>query len=877
MLNTIKTSQVIRQEFLDFFHSKKHTIVPSVSLTPENDQTLLFTNAGMNQFKDVFLNTGSRPYTRAANSQKIMRVSGKHNDFDDVGRDTYHHTFFEMLGNWSFGDYYKKEAIIWAWELLTEVWKIPKERLYVTVYHTDDESANIWCNDTDINPDQILRFGDKENFWEMGATGPCGPCTEIHIDCTPDLSKSIGAKGVNADDPLFIELWNLVFIQYNRQEDGSLQELPAKHVDTGMGFERITAILQQKTSNYDTDLFSPIINYLEQDTKIPYQHNEQGTPHRVIADHIRALTFAIGDGIIPSNEGRGYVIRKILRRAIRFGRELGYTKPFLYDLVPIIVSIMSDTFSEIKDRQESIISVIKAEEESFFRTLNKGFDKIKTLIQQTKLSQNKTVSGDDVFLLYDSIGFPIDFTEQMLKDEDLTFDLERFNVLMQEQKERARASWKGEGINFSAFGNLEQTHYIGEETNQTDATILGLVNDSQKVDNCTVGENIAVVLDKTPFYGEKGGQTGDSGFIKNGENNIIEIFDTKIFEGKYIHLGKVIKGTFKINQKVSAVIDAERKKNIARHHSVAHLLFKALRTVLGNHVGQAGSFIGENRTRIDFTHPNLLTTKELQEITDIVNQDILENHKTHITEMPLTQAKEQGVIAAFEEKYGNIVRVVTLGDSVELCGGTHVSYTGELGILTITEVSSLSAGIKRLEAYAGHAAYNYINKIRLLEKKVANTLKCGNNEIVEKLEKIINDSKQKDKEIKHLNTQLSVGVFESLTANVTIINNHHIIIEGLQGDKNIANDLIQHFRKNITSGIFVLGIKQSDGSATLNILVTKDLTDKIKAGDLIKKIAPIIEGSGGGQAEQAMAGGKNSAKLEEALENASTIITSLLK
>lgn len=870
MKQSLKDSSLIRQEFIEFFQNKEHTLVSSASLIPDNDQSLLFTNAGMNQFKDVFLNTGSRPFTKAVDTQKVMRVSGKHNDFDDVGRDTYHHTFFEMLGNWSFGDYYKKEAITWAWELLTKKWNLPKERLYITVYETDDESFDLWLNETDVDKTHVLKYGKKENFWEMGATGPCGPCSEIHIDLTPDLSQSIGEKGVNADDPLFIELWNLVFIQYNRLEDGSLQDLPLKHVDTGMGFERITAVLQNKTSNYDTDLFAPIIEFLVKDSSIPYQIGSEGTPHRVIADHIRALTFAIGDSIIPSNEGRGYVIRKILRRAVRFGRELGYKKPFLYKLVTIVITIMGDAFPEIKDKKSSIESVIRSEEESFFRTLNKGFDKIKELIYLAKSSHNKVVSGDDAFLLYDSMGFPIDFTEQILKDEDLTFDQDRFNILMQEQKKRARLAWKGDGINFDAFGNIAQTDYLDHDLYQSEARIIGLVKESNKVMSCTIGDDIALVLDKTPFYGEKGGQIGDSGLIKIDEENIIEIFDTKIFQGKYIHLGKVLKGSFKENDLILAIVDKNRKKDIARNHSAAHLLFKALRLVLGDHIAQAGSWVGDNRVRIDFTHPKAISSTELAQITTVINKDIIANYQTNIIEMPIDQAKASGAIATFEEKYGDIVRVVTIGDSIELCGGTHISSTGEIGVLTIINESSVSAGTRRLEALVGNTALDYINNSLTLENNIAQTLKCATHDIFEKLNKVLEESKQKDREIKKLNTLLAKGSFTELQNKAHIINSNTIIIAEV--DLALIQGIGDYFKNSIKSGVLVLGAQKSDGGAIINAIISKDLTNTIKAGDLIKEIAPIIEGNGGGKSDQAMAGGKNGANLQDALTESLKII-----
>ncbi len=864
----MKTANQIRQEFLDFFKERGHTIVPSASLIPDNDQTLLFTNAGMNQFKDVFLGTGSRPYKRAADTQKVMRVSGKHNDFDDVGRDTYHHTFFEMLGNWSFNDYYKSEAVKWAWELLTEVWKLPKERLYATVHDGDDESFEIWASETDIDHSHILKFGDKENFWEMGASGPCGPCSEIHIDLTPNLADSIGAKGVNADDPLFIELWNLVFIQYDRQENGELKDLPSKNVDTGMGFERITAVLQGKTSNYDSDLFSPIIEFIAKDSGTAYSEGVEGTPHRVIADHIRALTFAIADGIIPSNEGRGYVIRKILRRAVRFGRELGYTKAFLYKIVPVVVDMMGGVFPEIKEHQASIESVIKSEEDSFFRTLNKGFDKIKELISNAKSANNNTISGDEVFLLYDSMGFPVDFTEQILKDEDLDYDTERFSVLMNEQKERARASWKGAGINFSAFGSAPKTIYI--EAPETRSVILGIVRDSENVDSANEGDDIALILDETPFYGEKGGQIGDSGTIKNGGDNIIEIFDTKIFEDKHIHLGRVVKGSVKKGDSVSAAPDASRKKDIARHHSTAHLLFKALRSVLGRHIGQAGSWVGDNRTRIDFTHPKALTADELQQIAALVNKDILQNHKTHIQELPIDEAKAKGAVAAFEEKYGDIVRVVSLGDSIELCGGTHVESTGDIGTAVIISESSVSAGTRRLEALSGQAALDYINSSLNREKQIADTLKCSPEEILEKLKKIMDDSRQKDKEIKTLQSAAAEQAFKTLLDKAEDIKGHKIIVS--EAPQTQIQDMVNAFKNGVPSGVLVLGALKADGGAVISAAVTKDLTAKIKAGVLIKELLAMIDGKGGGKDDQAMGGGSNGAALQKTLDKSFDII-----
>ncbi|MGL5721138.1 MAG: alanine--tRNA ligase [Brevinema sp.] len=860
----MRTSAQIRQDFFDFFKSHTHTIVPSASLVPDNDPTLLFTNAGMNQFKDVFLSTGSRSYTRAADTQKVMRVSGKHNDFDDVGRDGTHHTFFEMLGNWSFGDYYKKEAITWAWDLLTNVWGLPKERLYATVHHTDKESMDLWKSCTDIDPTHILEFGDKENFWEMGATGPCGPCSEIHIDRTPDLARSKGASGVNKD-PEFLELWNLVFIQYNRQEDGSLVDLPAKHVDTGMGLERIVSVLQETESNYQTDLFSPIINHLVSESKVAYADGVEGTPHRVIADHIRALTFAIGDGIIPSNEGRGYVVRKILRRAVRFGRELNYTTPFLYRIVDVVVKEMGSVFPEIAERKASIAGVIQAEEQSFFRTLNKGFDKIKELITNAKA--NKTsVSGEDVFLLYDSMGFPVDFTEQILKDEDLSFDKTTFDKLMEAQKERARASWKGDAIDFSAFGNLPATTYTGENSSSAEGRILGIVSDNKNIKTAQEGQNIAVILDKTPFYAQKGGQIGDAGTL-SADGTLIDIVDTKLYEGRHVHLGVVVKGVVSVEQAVLAEVDSTRKKRIARHHSAAHLLAHALRTVLGDHIGQAGSWVGEDRVRFDFTHPKALSHAEWQKVEELVNAHILANNHTDISEMPIEEAKKTGAVAAFEEKYGDIVRIVTMGASKEFCGGTHVGATGEIGSFVLLHESSVSAGTRRIEAAAGESALYHYKEVADKGKQLAETLKTGDGDPLAKAEALIADITRKDKEIRSLKDKLAAYSFQKLESAIQKVGSYSMLVAKVDGDTDTLNIFGALFTQKY-EGVMVLGVAKDDGGALLSASVSPSLTKKIQAGNIVKTLAPLIGGGGGGKPTQAVAGGKDASNLDKALAQA---------
>lgn len=869
----MRSSSQIRREFFEFFQSKGHTIVPSASLIPDNDPTLLFTNAGMNQFKDVFLATGSRPYSRAADTQKVMRVSGKHNDFDDVGRDGTHHTFFEMLGNWSFGDYYKKEAIEWAWELLTKVWGLPKERLYATVHHSDDESAGIWKTCTDIEPSHVLAFGDKENFWEMGATGPCGPCSEIHIDLSPNLAQSKGGAGVNVD-PAFLELWNLVFIQYNRQEGGILSDLPSKHVDTGMGFERIVSVLQQKKSNYDTDLFTPIITGIEKISGKPYKGGVQGTAHRVIADHIRALSFAIADGIIPSNEGRGYVIRKILRRAVRFGRELGLTAPFLYKLVDIVAAEMGSFFPDLAERRASVAGVIKSEEESFFRTLNKGFDLISGLIAQAKVSKTQ-VRGEDVFLLYDSMGFPVDFTEQILKDEDLSYDKEAFQKLMEAQKERARASWKGDALDFSAFGNLPASLYTGETSPECEAEILGILAEGKKCDRASENQEVALVLNRTPYYAQKGGQAGDTGTIE-ADGLLIEIFDTKLYEGRHIHLGMVAKGSPALGQKVAAKVNGARKKRIARHHSAAHLMNRALRVVLGSHVGQAGSWIGEDRIRFDFTHGKALSADEIRRVEAIVNGDILDNFPANIIEMPIDEAKKTGAVAAFEEKYGDIVRIVTLGPSKEFCGGTHVKATGEIGSFYLVNEGSVSAGTRRVEAVVGDAAVQHVYDMSAKNRILASVLKSSEGEILGRAEHLMAELSQKEKELRSLRDRFASVSFNNLLEKSEKINSFSVIISIIDGDTDTLNTYGSIFSQKC-EGVMVLGVRKPEGGALLGVSVTPGALSKLQAGTLIKNLAPFIGGGGGGKPNQAVAGGKDASGLEKALGQAKIEIQKALK
>jgi alanyl-tRNA synthetase len=711
------TSREIRQSFLDFFKSKQHTIVHSAPVIPHGDPTLLFTNAGMNQFKEIFLGTGKRDYTRAADTQKCIRVSGKHNDLEEVGRDTYHHTLFEMLGNWSFGDYYKKEAIAWAWELLTEVWKMPKERLWVTVYKTDEEAEKIWAQY--IDPSRILRFGEKENFWEMGDTGPCGPCSEIHIDLTQrgDAPEAM----VNAGSPELIEIWNLVFIQYNRNTDGSLTELPAKHVDTGMGFERVCAVMESMKSdfkrfpsNYDSDVFTPIIARIAEIAKIEYKasHNDTDVAMRVIADHIRALTFAIGDGATPSNEGRGYVLRRILRRASRWGRKLELREPFMFKLVQTLVDTMSDVFPEIREHQAHIERVIKSEEESFNQTLDRGLE----IFEQTvvDLKQSKVFPGEAAFKLYDTFGFPLDLTQLLCSERGLTVDAATFAQLMDAQRERSRDSKLHGGADVSEAERIvaqskDSARHLPTELFEKEFQFLGYDLTSTRAAIVSSEKNL-VVLNATPFYAESGGQMGDTGeIIIDGRS--FPVIDTQKSGKVHVHILGADLPTYSVRYEAEAKVDAQRRYSIMRNHTATHLMHAALRQTLGTHVHQAGSLVAPEYLRFDFAHFAKVSEQELTEIEHIVNERIKEGVMLqHHRNIPFDEAKKMGALMFFGDKYGDKVNVVQFGDfSKEFCGGIHVKNTSEIGFFKVRTESSSASGVRRVEALTNDHALEYLN------------------------------------------------------------------------------------------------------------------------------------------------------------------------
>jgi alanyl-tRNA synthetase len=860
------TSRQIRQQFFDFFKGKGHRIVQSSPVVPFDDPTLLFTNAGMNQFKDVFLGTGTREYKRAADTQKCIRVSGKHNDLEEVGHDTYHHTLFEMLGNWSFGDYYKKEAIGWAWELLTEVWKLPKERLWATVYKDDDEALALWKSETDINPNHILKFAEKDNFWEMGETGPCGPCSEIHVNISDDLEN---AELVNAGSPECIEIWNLVFIQYNRDETGKLHELPAKHVDTGMGFERVCAVLQNKKSNYETDVFTPIIDEVVKLSKVKYDKEEDRIPMRVIADHIRALTFAIADGAVPGNDGRGYVLRRILRRAARYGRKINLKDPFLYKLVDVLVETMGDVFPEVIEKKDYVKKVIKAEEESFNATLDRGIELFEEVVKKLNKQKIKVVLGEDVFKLYDTFGFPVDLTNVMAREIDFAIDEDGFNKLMNEQKSRGRESSKDKFASVSVTLNdlsgfnlvdSNPTKFTGYDELKTKAKITGI-----KIDV----ESTLVTLDKSPFYVESGGQADDLGKLVV-DSKSYDVVDVVKIENQIIHvINSNNSASLKIGLEVSAEVDETRRWDIMRNHSVTHFLHKALRTVLGTHVQQAGSYVGPDRLRFDFTHFAKLTVDEMIQIEKMVNEQVRRNLPlAHHRDTPFEEAKKMGALMFFGDKYGDKVNVVQFGDyTMEFCGGTHVHNSSEIGLFKILSETSIASGVRRIEAVTGSGVEKYIQSqqehIKLFENKIEELL-----DVKKKLEKEISELKVKEK-LEQLDHILSLSSEEK---NITIYKGK-VHADSMDELKSFGDEM----RNRIQSGVGVLIAKIEDKVGIVTVVSDDLIKDKkLSAGKIVGELAKLVGGGGGGRPHLATAGGKDVGHIVTALSKVEEIVGSFV-
>jgi alanyl-tRNA synthetase len=860
------TSNQIRKQFLDFFKEKEHKIVSSAPVVPFDDPTLLFTNAGMNQFKDVFLGTGRREYKRAVNTQKCIRVSGKHNDLEEVGHDTYHHTFFEMLGNWSFGDYYKAEAIQWAWELLTEVWKLPKERLWATVYKDDNETFELWKTKTDINPEHILKFGEKDNFWEMGDTGPCGPCSEIHINIGDDFNNP---DYVNAGTPECIEIWNLVFIQYNRDENGVLHDLPAKHVDTGMGFERVCAVLQKKDSNYDTDVFSPIIDEIVNVSGIKYEKEEDCIPIRVVSDHIRALTFAIADGAVPGNEGRGYVLRRILRRAARYGRKINLTEPFLFKLVDVLATTMGEIFPEIKEKKEYIKKVIKGEEESFNATLDRGIDLFEEIIVKLNKKKEKIIPGEDVFKLYDTFGFPVDLTNIMAIEKGFSIDEVRFNELMDQQKERAREASKDKFSSVNVvlndlkgfqFESSEPTEFTGYDELKSKSTVTGFKRDK---------ETDLVILNRTPFYVEAGGQVDDIGSIIL-EDNKLNVVDLIKVDNQIIHL--VANDAIKIiepGKELIAEVDSNRRSDIMRNHSVTHFLHASLRKILGTHVQQAGSYVGPDHLRFDFTHFTKPSPDELRDIELMVNEQLRRNLPLiHHRNIPFEEAKKMGALMFFGDKYGDKVNVVQFGDfTMEFCGGTHVKNSSEIGLFKITSESSIASGVRRIEAITGAGVEKYIQSQLDHMKQFSHRI----DELLEtkkKLEKEISDLRLKEK-LGQLDHILSL---HSVEKGIKIFKGK-VHADSMDELKSFGDEL----RNKMGSGVGVL-VAQIEDKVGIVAVVSDDLIKekRLSSGKIVGELAKLVGGGGGGRPHLATAGGKDIAGIPSAISKVEKVVGSFL-
>lgn len=893
------TAAQIRSSFIDFFVKKGHTFVPSWPVVPIGDETLLFTNAGMNQFKDVFLDTGNREYKRAANSQKCIRAGGKHNDLEDVGTDTYHHTFFEMLGNWSFGDYFKAEAIEWAWQLLTNVWKIDPQRLHVTYFQGDEndgfsadtETRDLWRR---FLPDERIHKGNKkDNFWEMGDTGPCGPCSEIHYDGTPDKS---GAKFINKDNSNVIEIWNLVFIQYNRDANSKLTPLPAKHVDTGMGLERITRVLQGKQSNYDTDLFTPILNAIGILCNQEYtgsMDKKTDIAFRVIADHLRTLVFAITDGCMPSNDGRGYVLRRILRRAARFGRTLDMHEPFIYKLVDVVVNSMSKAFEGLKQRAELVKTVIKSEEESFGRTLDRGLEIFAAAAE--KAESTGIISGDDAFQLYDTFGFPLDLTQLMAREQNLKVDTAGFEELMAQQRQRARAAQKSSGFtSISADTKLPVTDDSAKyNTDKIHTKITGFIDQSglNSSGALTAGTEAAVILEKTCFYAESGGQVGDNGIIKSSSGEFAVEITEKIADC-VIHKGKLIKGSMKVGDQVDTIVDASRQQS-RKNHTATHLLQWALQQTLGRTVAQQGSLVCPEYLRFDFTAPRALRPDEIKEVEKLVNEKIRQNLPVTSVVLPIQEAKKLGAMALFNEKYGDTVRVIAVGApdeknltqafSREFCGGTHIDNTGKIAGLKIIKEESISAGVRRITALTGDALLDYLAAQSNINEQLCQILKVKAEELPARLNKLIDENKKLGKQLKSAPAQ-TVGTnfldkARQLLAEAEIIGTNVLVVSKIDPvpieQVRIAIDMI---KKKSASSVVVFGMAEGSDKVTLIAGVSDDLVEKgLKAGDLIKEIAPIVGGAGGGRPQMAQAGGKHPAKLDDALARASEIIKAKLR
>lgn len=872
-------SAEIREAYLRFFESKGHTRVPSSSLVPENDPTLLFTNAGMNQFKDCFLGAEKRAYTRATSSQKCVRAGGKHNDLENVGYTARHHTFFEMLGNFSFGDYFKKDAINYAWEFLTssEWLALPKEKLWVTVYENDDEAYDIWTKEVGVPTERMIRIGDNkgaayasDNFWTMGDTGPCGPCTEIFYDHGADIWG--GPPGSPEEDgDRYIEIWNVVFMQFNRTADGVLHPLPAPSVDTGMGLERISAVLQHVHSNYEIDLFESL---LVASAKAIGCNNDGAPSLKVVADHIRSCGFLIADGVLPSNEGRGYVLRRIIRRACRHGNKLGATGPFFHKIVAALVTEMGDAFPELVVAQAHMERVLKIEEEQFAKTLEQG---LRILEQDLLELTSDVIPGDVIFKLYDTYGFPVDLTNDIARERNLKLDEIGFQQKMKEQQERAKSASQF-SVDYNSVLKLEtETEFTGYDYLSDEGKVIALLKENATVNVLVEGDVGCIVLDKTPFYAESGGQVGDAGYLFI-DGIRFEVNDVTKVKGAFLHHGKVLEGTIQSGMLLKAVVDINVRKATALNHSATHLLHAALRQVLGDHVQQKGSLVDSQRLRFDFSHFEPVTLEQLAFLEKIVNDQIRLNTivQTKITD--IESAKEMGAMALFGEKYGDVVRVLSMGNSfsVELCGGTHVERTGDIGLFKITTETGIASGVRRIEAVTGAAALAYFNTADNELKNAAGLLKGSKDNFLDKLKSLLDHNRQLEKELEQVKAKLAASAGNDLASSAVLVKNVNVLAARLDGQDNKALLTLLDQLKNKLSSAVILLASELDGKAILIAGITDDLTNKLKAGDLIKKACDMVGGKGGGRPAMAQGSGPDVSKLNDALALATTYVEQTL-
>ena len=872
----------LRQAFIRYFEQHGHQAVPSSALIPQADPTLLFTNAGMNQFKGVFLGEETRAYKRAVTVQKCLRAGGKHNDLENVGYTRRHHTFFEMLGNFSFGDYFKEEAILFGWEFLTKTVGLEKDRMWVTVFRDDDEADLLWKK-IGVSPSRIMRCGEKDNFWQMGDTGPCGPCSELHFDQGPSVP---GDDRPNGEGDRVIEIWNLVFMQYNRDAAGTLHPLPKPSIDTWMGLERLAAVAQGKYSNYDSDVFTPLLDAVAARAGVQYGGQETtDRSMRVVADHLRAITFLMADGVLPSNEGRGYVLRRILRRAARHGRLLGIVEPFLHELTAAVVNQMGPVYSEIRGAAATIAEATRGEEERFIATLDQGLPILNDMIEIAKTRPTAgnapTLIGTDVFKLYDTYGFPMDLIQEACREQEMTLDEAGFDRAIEEQRTRARKTGGFEQETTrpavsELAGRLGATKFIGYDRLESDSVVLAILKGDRLVKEAAEGDEVELVLDVTPFYAEGGGQVGDRGVLM-GHDGQVEIQETtKPVPTVILHKGTVTKGRIREGEALHTTVDATTRQAAQRNHTATHLLHAALRDMLGHHVKQYGSLVGPNRLRFDFAHFRPLTSRDIDEIEMVVNHEVRKNERVATEVMSIQDAVAKGALAFFGDKYGEQVRVVTVESfSKELCGGTHCRQTGDIGLFRIESETGVAAGVRRIEAQTGSGALAHMKRLETDIRELADLLKVGQSELVAKTRKVITQLKDKERELEELKLKMASGsAVESAAKTIAGVQVHVQRTDGL--DVNGMRALADQLRDKLKSGVVALGAA-NDGKVSLLVVVTKDLIARLKAGDLIKAMAVEVGGTGGGRPEMAQAGGKDPAKLDAALENVFGLVERMLE